>query len=174
MGMHSEPRELRGRWGKMRITAIAARLAAALLVMFVAGCGDSGPPTVGTAVSFDNVCDKANVDKRIALEGYLDFPEQFKSKDITIMMRLRPSPSTKDKVVGVSVKLGVGPNHVALPPKSFTAKDVKVTTNDGKTISHTDRVRVSGTMYYPSSIAKVEFRCGLSNTLIENARAASK
>ena len=142
--------------------------------MFVAGCGDSGPPTVGTAVSFDNVCDKANVDKRIALEGYLDFPEQFKSKDITIMMRLRPSPSTKDKVVGVSVKLGVGPNHVALPPKSFTAKDVKVTTNDGKTISHTDRVRVSGTMYYPSSIAKVEFRCGLSNMLIEGVGASGK
>jgi hypothetical protein len=53
-------------------------------------------------------------------------------------------------------------------------KDLKVTTNDGKTVGHTDRVRVSGRMYYPSSMANVEFKCGLDNTLIESARASGK
>jgi hypothetical protein len=62
---------------------------------------------------------------------------------------------------------------VEKPPRSFTAKDLKVTTNDGKTVGYTDRVRVSGTMYYPI-VSSVEFKCRLSNTLIESARAGSK
>jgi hypothetical protein len=91
------------------------------------------------------------------------------------MLRLRPTPFSKDdRVVGASVKLGTGPNHVEKPPRSYTANNLKVTTNDGKIFGYNDRVRVSGTMYYPSAIAKVEFKCGLSNTLIESARVASK
>src|SRR5687767_13535532 len=113
---------------------IAKRAAASLVVALVSGC-DSGPPTVGTPVTFATVCDKANQDKRVALEGYLDFPSQFKAKDVTIMMRLRPTPFAKDeRVVGASVKLGTGPNYVALPPRSYTVKDLKMTTNDGKTL----------------------------------------
>jgi hypothetical protein len=62
---------------------------------------------------------------------------------------------------------------VEKPPRSFTAKDLKVTRNDGKTVGYTDRVTVSGTMYYPI-VSSVEFKCRLSNTLIESARAGSK
>jgi hypothetical protein len=157
----------------MNCIDVATRATALLLAMHIAGCGESGPPTVGTTVTFDTVCDKANEDKRVALEGYLDFPNQFKSKEITIMMRLRHSPFAKDKVVGASVKLGTGPNHVALPPKAFTAKDVKVTANDGKTAGYADKVRVSGTMYYPI-MATQEFKCGLTNTLIESVGSSGK
>ena len=159
--------------GKMSSIQPALRAVATLFALHIAGC-DSAPPTVGTKVTFATVCDKANEDKRVALEGYLDFPSQFKGKDITIMMRLRASPFVTENVVGASVKLGTGPNHVEKPPLSFTAKDLKVTTNDGKTAGHTDRVRVSGRMYYPSSMANVEFKCGLDNTLIESARTASR
>lgn len=136
---------------------------------------DSGPPTAGTPVTFATVCDKANEDKRVALEGYLDFPSQFKGKDTTIMMRLRPTPLAKDdRVIGASVKLGTGPNHVELPPRKYTANDLKVTTTDGRTLGAGDRVRISGTMYYPVATANVEFKCGLSNTLVESARSSGK
>jgi hypothetical protein len=130
------------------------------ILLLIAGC-DSGPPTAGTVVTFATVCDKANEDKRVALEGYLDFPPQFKAKDLTIMMRLRPTPfsAKDDRIVGASVRLGAGPNHVALPPRKYTANDLRVTTNDGKTMSAADRVKVSGRMYYPSPMASVEFKC---------------
>jgi len=147
--------------------------ATALLTVHIAGC-DSGPPTAGTKVTFATVCDKANEDRRVALDGYLDFPSQFKGKDVTIMMRLRAAPFATENVIGASVKLGTGPNHVEKPPRSFTSKDLKVTTNDGKTVGYADRVRVSGRMYYPLPTANVEFKCGLDKTLIESARAASK
>jgi hypothetical protein len=158
----------------MSIIRLLAPAVSALFIAQVAGCGEDGPPTAGTLVTFDTVCDRSNVDKRVALEGYLDFPEQFKSRDVTVMMRLRAAPFAKDKVVGASVRLGTGPNHVALPPKSYTARDVKVTTNDGETVGYTDKVRVSGTMYYPGAIANVEFKCGLSNTLIESIVSSGK
>jgi len=41
-----------------------------------------------------------------------------------------------------------------------------VPTTDGTTLGTGDQARVPGTMYYPVSTANVEFRRGLSSTLI--------
>jgi len=144
------------------------RLAAALFCVLLAGCGDSGPPTRGTPVSFADVCGKAYDGKRVMLEGFLRFPSEFKSDEVTVMLRLKPDPETPD-VVGVSAKLGNAVNNVELPPSSFRNSDLKLHTSDGQVVGYQDKVRVSGTMYYPSAIAHVEFKCGLSNTLFESA-----
>lgn len=152
----------------MRTIDVAMCIASALLVMQLAGCGEEGPATVGELVTFDTVCDKANESKRVALEGYLDFPNEFKSKDLSIMMRLRAAPGAKDRVVGASVRLGTSPNNVAVPPKTFSVKDLKLTMNDGKTAGYADKIKVSGKMYYPI-VAQDDFKCGLTNTLIESS-----
>jgi len=134
-----------------------------------AGCSE-GPKTVGAPATFENVCDKSNDGKRLSLEGYLDFPSSFKSSEPSIMMRLRPAFDSRATVVGVSVQLGSGPNQVELPPKQFTPADIKLHAGDGKLAGFRDKVRVSGTMYLPSSIAQVEFKCGLANTLIDGPK----
>lgn len=140
-----------------------------VLILCMAACSE-GPKGPGVLVTFDTVCDKANDGKRLALEGYLDFPESFKSKEITIMMRMHPALGPRGPaVVGVSVPLGNAANQVELPPKQFTAADLKLHTQDGQVAGFRDKVKVSGTMYFPSSIAQVEFRCGLTNVLIERA-----
>jgi len=138
------------------------------LALAVTGCSD-GPKGPGVPTPVESACDKANDGKRLQVEGYLDFPKSFKSKEITIMMRLRPALEASAKVVGVSVGLGNAANQVELPPKEFTPADMKVHTQDGKVIGYRDKVKVTGTMYYPSSMAQVEFQCGLTNTFVESA-----
>lgn len=139
-----------------------------LCVVLIAGCGES-PKGPGVPTTFDAVCDKANDGKRLLLEGYADFPESFKSKEASIMMRLRPALDQRTSVVGIAVPLGNGPNQVEMPPKKFTSANMKLHTQDGKVLGPRDKVKVSGTLYLPSSMAQVEFKCGLSNVSIESA-----
>ena len=143
-----------------------------LSLLLLGACGESGPPTPGVPTTFETVCGKANEDKRVSLEGYLDFPPQFsvsKGAETTVMLRMRPAPDSGGAVVGASVRLGNGANHVEMPPKSYTSAHLKVHTADGATVGHRDKIKVSGTMYYPSAVAKVDFKCGLTNTLVESA-----
>jgi hypothetical protein len=105
------------------------------------------------------------------LSGYLNFPQHFsvsKGSDPTVMLLLRPAADAGGTPVGVSVILGSGPNKVEMPPQSFSPTDLKVTTSDGKTLGFRDKVNISGTMYFPSSIATVEFKCGFDNSLVES------
>lgn len=141
-------------------------------VLLLLGACSEGPRTRGVATTFEDVCNKSNEGKRLLLAGYLNFPNHFsvsKGDDPTVMMLLRSTPEPGKTDVGVSVMLGTGPNHVAMPPQSFSPADLKMTTSDGVQAGYRDKVNVSGTMYYPSSIATVEFKCGLSNSLVESA-----
>jgi hypothetical protein len=141
-----------------------------LCFCFLAGCGETGPPTRGTPVAFDQVCDKSNDGKRVMIEGYLGFPEDFtfRGDGDTVMLRIRPALETGTPV-GVSAKIANGPNAMDLPPKSYRNSDLKLRTSDSQTIGYGTKIKVSGTMYYPSSIAKVDFKCGLTNSLFESA-----
>ena len=143
-----------------------------LNLLLLGACSPSGPPTRGIPTTFEDVCSKPNEGKRLLLAGYLNFPDHFtvsKGADPTVMLLLRPAPGAGGNAVGASVTLGSGPNHVAMPPQSFTPGDLKLTTADGATAGYHDKVKVSGTMYYPSSMASVEFKCGLDNALVESA-----
>jgi len=141
-----------------------------LLCCFLGACGESGPPTRGTATAFDSVCDKANDGKRVMLEGYLEFPQSFGAKDEDVMLRLRPARDMYVNIVGIGATFGSAANKVELPPQQFKKSDLKVHLNDGQIAGYKDKVRVSGTLYLPSSMAQVEFKCGLSNPLFESAQ----
>ena len=139
-----------------------------LLCLFLIACGESGPPTRGVPVTFEAVCGKSNEGKRVMLEGFIEYPQSFKVSEETIMMRVRPSLTSWENVVGASARLGNAANNVEMPPKIFKRSDLKVHTADGQVAGYSDKVKVSGTMYYPSSMAQVEFKCGLTNTLFES------
>jgi hypothetical protein len=146
------------------------RCAIVFFSLFLAACGESGPPTRGIPVAFRSVCEKTNEGKRIMVEGYVAFPDSFHENDDTVMLRMRPSLALEDTPVGVSATLGNETNHLEKPPDHYRKSDLKVHLADGQVAGYTDKVKVSGTMYYPSSIAQVEFKCGLTNTLYEHGQ----
>ena len=138
-----------------------------LFCLFLGACGESGPPTRGVPVPFAGACDKANEGKRVMLDGYLEFPRSFGASEDTVMMRLRPSLDSWQNVVGVGVHMGTGANNVEMPPQTFKNSDLKAHTGDGQVVGYANKIKVSGTLYLTSSLAQVEFKCGLSNPLFE-------
>ena len=145
------------------------RIAVVLSVLFLGAC-ESGPPTRGIPVAFNSVCNKDNEGKRVMVEGYVNFPHNFKEDEVSIMLRMRPALGLEETPLGVSAKLGNEVNNIELPPTHFSDSDLKLHLAGGKVAGYADKLKVSGTMYYPSSIAHVEFKCGLSNTLYEPAQ----
>ncbi|AKG20778.1 hypothetical protein [Calothrix sp. 336/3] len=139
-------------------------------------------PTQGKLTSFNTVCNQSNDGKRVAVEGFLTLPTLIERN--SLILRLRPSQELGRKlsgriianpgesetpVIGVSSNFGTGVNQTSQVQKSYTHKDLKVKTNDGKTVGYLDRVRVSGTVYHTNSSA-IEFKCALSNPLIERVK----
>src|SRR5262249_49190221 len=57
-------------------TMVLNKLAAVILACLALGACSYGPPTPGELKDFDAVCDKANSGKRIAVVGYLRFPDK--------------------------------------------------------------------------------------------------
>ncbi len=139
------------------------------LLVFCAACGGSSsePPTAGETKDFASLCDKANEGKRIAVVGFLRFPEKFTGTS-SVVLRLYARGDYTEASVGVQTRIGNQANQVELAPKEFTDKDLKVHTSDGQVAGYGSRVKVSGKMYYP--LIGQDFKCGLENPLIESAR----
>jgi hypothetical protein len=139
----------------------------------------AGPPTQGEPRDFSSVCDPANDGHRVAVDGYLRLPDQiqvFKSssgsvEEKIVVVRLFQSNAFEGTPIGVNIDFGSGPNTMADIPGEyiFTDDDLQVHRADGQTASYGDRVKISGTVYFPTTLADVEFNCGLSNPLIEGA-----
>lgn len=139
-----------------------------LLVFFAAcGSGSPEPPTPGETKDFASLCDKANEGKRVAVVGFLRFPEKFTGTS-SVVLRLYESGDYAGAPVGVQTRIGNQANQVQLAPKEFTDKDLKVHTSDGQVAGFGTRVKVSGKVYYP--FAGQDFKCGLENPLIESGR----
>jgi hypothetical protein len=139
------------------------------LLIFCAACGGGAPepPTTGEMKDFASLCDKANEGKRVAVIGFLRFPEKFTGTR-SVMLRLYGGGDYAGSPVGVQTPIGNQANQVELAPKEFTDKDLKVHTSDGQVTGYGARVKVSGKVYYPS--VGQDFKCGLENPLIESAR----
>ena len=139
------------------------------LLIFFAACGSSTPepPTAGETKEFASVCDKANEGKRVAVAGFLRFPEKFTGTS-SVVLRLYAGGDYAGAPVGVQTRMGSQANQVELAPKEFTDKDLKVHTSDGQVAGYGTRVKVSGKVYYP--LVGQDFKCALENPLIESAR----
>ena len=139
------------------------------LLMFCAACGaaKTEPPTAGEMKDFASVCDKANDGKRVAVIGFLRFPERFTGTD-SVVLRLYGGGDYTGAPIGVQTRMGSQANQVELAPKEYTDKDLKVHTSDGQVVGYGSKVKVSGKVYYP--LVGQDFKCGLENPLIESAR----
>jgi|GEM_PF-1336694 len=139
------------------------------LLIFCASCGGGAPeaPTAGEMKDFASLCDKANEGKRVAVVGFLRFPEKFTGTR-SVVLRLYGGSDYAGAPVGVQTMIGNQANQVELAPKEFTDKDLKVHTSDGQVAGYGSRVKVSGKVYYP--LVGQDFKCALENPLIESAR----
>ena len=145
-------------------TCVAVSVMALLLV--ACGSTEKKPPTVGEMKDFDTVCDKANDGKRVAVVGYLRFPEEVNRK-VGLVLRLYKTNDYGGKPVGVSSDIGNKPNQVEFMPKEYTDKDLKVHLMNGQVAGFGTKVKVSGDLYFP--LVGQVFQCSLSNPLVELA-----
>ena len=136
-----------------------------LLAIVLSACG-SQPPTVGQSTDFASACDKANDGKRIAVVGYLRFPESY-SGDLSMVLRLYSDDGFGGTPIGVETHIGTGANQVEAVPDQYSDRDLKVHLAGGKTAVFGTRVRVSGKVYFP--LVDQDFNCGLQNPLVEAA-----
>ncbi|NJO41212.1 MAG: hypothetical protein HC769_01895 [Cyanobacteria bacterium CRU_2_1] len=167
-----------------------------ILFTILTGCA-SEPPTLGEATEFEQVCDRSNDGKRVAVEGFLTLPEEIPVGDtISVLLEIRPSEDVENLNgrVGVWTSYGSEANQVTpvdisytIPglnttgseeqpvttdqspiSSTYTHADLNVTTSDGQRVTYTDRVRVSGKVVFPSSPkTTVISPCVLNNPLIE-------
>lgn len=140
-----------------------------LVLAFVfsfAACGSTQkkPPTVGESKDFASVCDKTNDGKRVAVVGYLRFPEEVNRK-IGLVLRLYKTNDFSGSPIGVSSDIGSQPNQVEFMPKEYTDKDLKVHLANGQVAGFGTKVKVSGDVYFP--LVGQTFVCALSNPLVE-------
>ncbi|HEX3250129.1 MAG TPA: hypothetical protein VHS05_11925 [Pyrinomonadaceae bacterium] len=140
-----------------------------VLLIFCAACGGSSsePPTAGETKDFASLCDKANEGKRVAVVGFLRFPEKFTGTS-SVVLRVYAGGDYAGAPVGVQTRIGNQANQVELAPKEYTDKDLKVHTSDGQVAGYGTKVKVSGKVYYP--LVGQDFKCALENPLIESAR----
>ncbi len=150
----------------MKLRFALYSLTCSLLVTLAACSSASEPPTSGELTTFDAVCNEANEGKRLALEGYLSLPTAF-TGDFSVVMRLFETAERNGTPVGSTMEFGEGPHTLDQVPTQYSDADLKFRAHDGTTLGYLDKVRLSGTMYYPASSASVDFTCGLTNPLIE-------
>src|SRR3954468_14173120 len=82
-------------------------LGIALLSLVTTACGGGAPepPTAGEAKAFASACDKANEGKRIAVTGYLRFPEKFTGAQ-SVVLRLYEGGDYAGAPLGVQTPIG--------------------------------------------------------------------
>ena len=75
------------------------------LLVLCAACGGGAPepPTTGEAKDFASVCDKANEGKRVAVVGFLRFPEKFTGTS-SVVLRLYGGSDYTGAPIGVQTK----------------------------------------------------------------------
>lgn len=146
----------------LRHTLIAFGLIACVL----AACSEAAP-TVGEAKDFAAACDKANDGKRIAVEGYLRFPDSFTGSQ-SVVLRLYEAGDWRGTPIGVQINLGSQANQVEPVSDQYSDADLQVHLADGQLAKFGTKVKVSGKVYYP--LVAQNFDCGLENPLVELAR----
>jgi hypothetical protein len=152
---------------RSRSVAMKLRAIIFLITAFSFAACSRGPATVGELKDFDAVCDQSNKGKRVAVEGYLRFPNSFKGERSAVL-RLYKTPDFRFAPVGVQMEIGNGANQFELPPKQYKDSDLKVHLANGQVVGTGTKVRVSGSIYYP--LVGQDFECALENPLVEIAK----
>jgi hypothetical protein len=141
------------------LTLVTLTLATTML----AGCGNE-PPTAGAATEFSAVCARENDGKRVAVDGYLYFPDSFTDSQ-SVVLRLHETEDDVGTPIGVQISFGAAPNQVEEVADQFSDDDLRVHLADGKVAGFGEQVTVSGKVYFP--VVDQVFPCALENPLVE-------
>jgi hypothetical protein len=144
---------------------LRALVACCAAIMILSACGNE-PPTAGEATSFAAVCERDNDGRRVAVDGYLIFPNSFTEAQ-SVVLRLHESDAFDGTPIGVQTPIGTEPNQVAPVEDQFTDEDLQLHTADGAVAGFGTRVTVSGKVYFP--VVDQPFPCALENPLVELA-----
>jgi predicted small secreted protein len=136
-----------------------------LVALLLAACGKTAA-TVGEDASFATACDKTNDGKRIALTGYLRFPDSF-TGDQSVVLRMYEADDFNGKPIGVQIEFGKEANQAEPIADQYKDEDLQVHLTNGQTAPFGTKVKVSGKVYFP--IVGQEFDCALDNPLVELA-----
>ena len=150
-------------WQTKKIYFLAASLLS--ISIFLSGCSEP-VPVIGQETAFSAACDKMNEDQRIAVTGYLRFPESF-TGSVSVVLRLYETDNFIGQAIGVTIKFGNQANQVAEVSDEYWDEDLLIHLAGGGEAGFGTLVKVSGTMYYP--LVPQDFKCGLSNPLVEAA-----
>ncbi len=110
------------------------------------------------------MCDKANDGKRVALTGFLRFPDSFTGNQ-SVVLRMYETNDFKGKPVGVQTEFGTAANQLNAVTNQYSDEDLKVHLANGQVAGYGMKVKVSGTVYFPT--VGQEFACALENPLVE-------
>jgi hypothetical protein len=139
------------------------------MVLFIAailaGCG-SEPPTAGVATPFSAVCERENDGQRVAVDGYLIFPDSF-TESQSVVLHMYETDAFEGTPLGVQIPFGTAANQIEEVTDQFSDDDLQVHLADGATAGFGTRVTVSGKVYFP--MADQIFPCALENHLVELA-----
>jgi hypothetical protein len=104
-------------------------------------------PKPGPLVTFETACDGLNENltekRRATIDGYLGAPKMMLCSD-SCSLNLYPTSKLEGDFMGVSFKVGDGANELSKLTNKFSPTDIKVHTNDGKTVGVGAKIRVSG------------------------------
>ena len=134
-----------------------------LIGVLLAACSQP-VPIVGEAKDFAVVCDKANDGKRVAVEGYLRFPNSF-TGDQSVVLWMYKARDLGGKPIGVQIEFGTQANQIDKVTNQFSDSDLNIHLANGQTAGFGQKVKVSGTVYFP--LVGQEFDCALENPLVE-------
>lgn len=120
------------------------------LAFVLVGC--KGAPKPAVRVTFDELCtdkykpggDEAEPKlSRYTVEGYLAAPKMMACSTQDCSLWLYGTQALDGAHISVSFAVGDGANEMSKLPERFTPDDVKVHTNDGKTLGIGAKVRVT-------------------------------
>ncbi len=134
-----------------------------MIILLLSGCS-SAAPTTGDLKDFSAVCDKANDGKRVAVMGYLRFPDSFTGSD-SVVLRLYNASDFSGSPIGVTVSFGTKTNQIEPVKDQFSDSDLKVHMTNGQIATVETKVKISGSVYFP--LVGQEFACGLDNPLVD-------
>ncbi|HMO58629.1 MAG TPA: hypothetical protein PKA05_12465 [Roseiflexaceae bacterium] len=147
------------------MASIRGLVALMLVALALGGCSD-GPATPAETVAFASVCDRANDGKRVAVEGYVIFPDSF-TESTSVILRMFEDEDLDGTPIGVQISFGTDANQVEEVADQYTDEDLRLHLADGEVVGYRTRINVSGKVYFP--MVEQDFACGLASPYVVRA-----
>ena len=113
-------------------------------VVFILGLASCGPKEY-TTYELASFCDQVDGKQQdVTVSGVLKIGSNISEENKVYGVLLAEALDQNQPVVRIGIPIGTGNNQTQPISNNFTLEDVKVQTNDGKTVTHGDPITISG------------------------------